>query len=242
VIVGVDVDVGVCVAVGVAVSVGLKVGVGVPVGVLVGVLVGVGVGSTKVVIPEPVPVPVTMLTEARARTRPSWLVCKPGSALDESIVGGLRTSTKKLMVQPAMSPEPTGARTTGASGMNSTSPVVGSAGPIVNVMLAHAVPAIPVAGPLMRKTPGSALAAGQGTGASVPHEGVCLMRLSVSVPPLSGTVDVLTMLRPTATLVLPTVTTAGYVGEMPTPTPAKANHAADNSDESRNRAQPPSLL
>ena len=204
---GVFVPVGVIVGVEVRVSVGVFVGVSVGglvgVSVFVGVLVGVGVGSTTVVSPEPVPVPCTMFTEATPRTRPSWSVCNPG-AFDPSFVGFLRTSTKKLIVQPVIAPVPIGASTTGEFGMNSTSPVVGSGAPIVNVVPAHAVPGMPVAGPLTRKTPGSSLPAGQGTGVSVPHDGVCRMRLSVSVPVPSADVEVLVMLRPTGTLVSPT--------------------------------------
>ena len=206
VLVGVLVEVRVGVLVRVVVGVGVRVRA--EVGVTIGVLVAVGDGASTVVVPEPIPVPFSMPIEATASTRPSWLVCMP-AALDESIVGALRTSTKKLIVQLAMAPEPAGPRTTGASGMNSTSPVVGSGDATINTKLAQAVPALPVTGSLMRKTPGSALAAGQGTGAPVPHDGVCLMRPSVSVPSLCGAVDVLTMVRPTGTLVSPMMTSAG---------------------------------
>jgi hypothetical protein len=122
----------------------------------------------------------------------------------------------------AISPEPTGARMTGVLGVNSTSPVVGSGVLIVNVKPPQAVPAMPVAGPLTRKTAGSSCPAGQGTGKAEPQAGTCLISLSVNVPPLSGIVEVLVIVRPTATFVCPTCITGGYVGAIPTPTPAHA--------------------
>ena len=75
-------------------------------------------------------------------------------------------------------------------------------------MPSHAVPARPVAGPLARNTPGSWNPLGHGV-RSIPHDGVCRMRLSVTVPVLSGGVDVLIRNRLTGTFVSPTTTEAG---------------------------------
>ena len=213
--VGVFVGVGVGVFVGVGVGVGVLVGVGV--GVLVGVGVGVGVGASTVVRPAPAAVPVTPFTCAVALTRPSWLVWMPASG-SASLVGSLRTSTKKSMMQVGNGPVGELRTTDPESGMNSISPVVASGVPIVNVIppgtcgSPHAVPARPCAfpsgNPFTRKTSLSSSPAGQGT-ASVPHDGVCWMRLSVASPPLSGVVEVFVMLKATGTLVSPTITIAG---------------------------------
>jgi len=208
VLVGVDVGVFVGVGVGVFVGVGVGVFVGVGVGVFVGVGVGVGVGCWTVVRPDPVPVPVTPFTAAVPETRPSWSVCIPGSG-SESLVGSFSTSTKKSIVHASRPlAVPGGCRTTEALGMNSNSPVVGSTGPSVNVIPAQAVPVLPVAGPLARKTPGSSKPEGHGV-ESVPHEGVWRMADSVTVPPFSGDVEVLVAVRLTCRFVSPTVTIGG---------------------------------
>lgn len=93
---------------------------------------------------------------------------------DAFLVGTLRTSTKKSIVQAL----PSAGSVTALAGMNSTSPVVGSGLPRVNEIPAHAVPVRPLAGPFTVKTPGSAEPGGHGAVDS-PHDGVCLMLLSV---------------------------------------------------------------
>ena len=157
-------------------------------------------------------------------------------------MGSFKTSTKKSIVQLGNAPVGAVRMTEPESGMNSTSPVVALGGPMVKVIppgtfgSPQAVPALPWAlpsgNPFTRKTPGFSEPAGHGV-TSDAQEGVCLIRLSVIGPPLSGGVEAFVILMLVARLVLPTMTVDGYVGATPTPIPAPR---ADEATRERTEA------
>lgn len=186
-----------------------------------------GAALTKVVKVDPEPLPVSAPTLPVAY--PSWAVCTDFVlAVPALWFGPWLTLIVKSMVHDELA-DVGAVRTTGELGAKLTCPVAGSMTVIVNVVFAQAVPALPVPVGETVKTPGSAPAAGQSPAPAivvVPQAGTRLIEVSVTLPEVSGDVDLLATVSEADRPVAGIDTLAGKPGVTGTDTVAHAGVTA----------------